>query len=511
MELAGKRQIRWWPLWIIWALGVAGILAGPLFGEEVSRQQGVMRNMAILAFCLMLSMLWLISFSRLAWRVRLRFLGIVGLVTIISVSLFRYEGVSGDLVPIVKWRWFSADRSQFGDIEVKEVVTGGAYPQFLGPNRNATVAGIDLSLDWTNHGPKLLWRQSIGEAWSGFAISGLKAITQEQRGDSELVSCYHLLTGEKLWESSVTARYDNALGGVGPRATPTIDGDRVYAVGATGELSCLDLLSGDKLWGFNILERHGAELPDWGVAGSPLVEDDLVILSPGGPDGNSLVAYDKMSGSVVWANGGDKAHWSSPVIHEIEGEKHILIFNASSVASHSVEDGGVLWEFPWTKSTGTPRVAIPVKVSENGFVISSGYGAGAAMFKVRKTGSGYIAEEQWKSLHLKAKFNNFVSRDGYLYGLDDGMLTCIDVETGRRTWKKVRYGHGQLLLGDDWLLLMAENGEAILMDPVPEEPRILGSFDALEGKSWNPPALVGPFLLVRNHLEVACYQLPLQE
>ena len=133
------------------------------------------------------------------------------------------------------------------------------------------------------------------------------------------------------------------------------------------------------------------------------------------------------------------------------------------------------------------------------------------MFEVQKAESGYVAKELWKSLHLKSKFNNFVLSDGYLYGLDDGMLTCIEVATGRRTWKKGRYGHGQLLLGDDWLLLIAENGEAILLEPNPDETEILGTFAALEGKSWNPPALVGSLLLVRNHLEVACYRLPLKE
>jgi len=508
MKTAEKRQIRWWPLWIIWGLGVAGILVSTQFGEEVSRQQGVIRNMAILAFCLTLSLLWSVSFSRMAWRARLRVLGFIGLVSVLLVSLFRYEGVSGDLIPIIKWRWSSADKSETVDVEVEEIAIGGVYQQFLGPTRNATVTGADLTLDWSTNGPKLLWRQRMGEAWSGFAISGTQAVTQEQRGDSELVSCYHLLTGEKLWESSVSARYDNVLGGVGPRATPAIDGNRVYAVGATGELSCLELFSGEKLWGLNILERHGAELPDWGVAGSPLVHDGLVILSPGGPDGNSLVAYDKFSGSLVWAAGSDRAHWSSPVVHEIEGEQQVLIFNASGLAAHSVENGSIRWEYPWTRSKGTPRVAIPVRTTGNRFAISSGYGAGADLFEVTLSEGPFRAEQVWRSLHLKAKFNNFVFRDGYLYGLDDGVLTCVDVETGRRAWKQGRYGHGQVILGDRWLLLMAENGEVILLDPNPIEVIVLGRFAALKGKTWNPPAMVGPYLLVRNHLEAACYQLP---
>jgi outer membrane protein assembly factor BamB len=142
--------------------------------------------------------------------------------------------------------------------------------------------------------------------------------------------------------------------------------------------------------------------------------------------------------------------------------------------------------------------------------MSSGYGAGAAMLKISPSNGGkQSVEEIWTSLHLKSKFNNFVFKDGYIYGLDDGMFTCIDIETGRRAWKKGRYGHGQLILVNDLLLLTAENGDIMLFDPVPEEPRVLGTFKALEGKSWNPPALVGPYLLVRNHLEAACYRIPL--
>jgi len=285
----------------------------------------------------------------------------------------------------------------------------------------------------------------------------------------------------------------------------------VYAVGATGFFACRLVESGALVYSLDLLEEHSAPLPDWGVAGSPLVFENLVILSAGGSDGNSLVAYDKLTGKLVWRGGSDKAHWSSPVVYQVDGEDQVLIFNKGGVAGHDVEDGSILWEYPWTRSTGTPRVAIPVQISDNRFVISSGYGAGASMFEVQKTENGYEAEELWKSLHLKSKFNNFVFRDGYLYGLDDGMLTCIEVATGRRTWKEGRYGHGQLLLGDDWLLLMAENGEAILLEPNPEGPEILGAFAALAGKSWNPPALVGPLLLVRNHLEVACYRLPLEE
>lgn len=507
------KKIRWWPLGLVWIMGVvaASFFIATSGGEDEVRQVLVMKLIGVIGSCVTLSFLWLFGFSRLRSRVKLWWLGAIGVLAIFLVSTVRYEGVSGDLVPLFAWKWGRAAVLE-SDAELPlQLVVDGSFPQFLGPDRNATLPGIDLSKDWLGNPPELLWRKPVGEAWSGFAISGRRAITQEQEGGDERTVCYDLLSGEELWESRSNARYDNPLGGVGPRATVAIEGGRVYALGATGEFSCLDIESGERLWGFNLLESHSAPLPDWGVAGSPLIHGNLVILSAGGKDGNSLVAYDTGTGDLVWAGGSDKAHWSSPVAYEIDGVVQILIFNRGGVAAHDPTNGNVLWEFPWTQSTGTPRVAIPVQLPGDHFVVSSGYGAGAALFQVAREDSGFVANQDWKSLHLKSKFNNFVFRDGYLYGLDDGMMTCIDAATGRRAWKKGRYGHGQLLLGDDWLLLMAENGEVILMEPVPEEPRILGSFQALEGKSWNPPAMVGPYLLVRNHREAACYRLALAE
>jgi outer membrane protein assembly factor BamB len=126
----------------------------------------------------------------------------------------------------------------------------------------------------------------------------------------------------------------------------------------------------------------------------------------------------------------------------------------------------------------------------------------------KEENSTFTADQIWKSLRLKAKFTNVVFKDDYIYGLDDGTLVCLDIATGRTTWKAERYGHGQVILVGDLLLLTAESGEVILIDPVPEEPREVTRFQAIEGKSWNPPALAGPYLLVRNHLEAACYRLP---
>ncbi|MCZ6674114.1 MAG: PQQ-binding-like beta-propeller repeat protein [Verrucomicrobia bacterium] len=509
MTYSKQPTTRWWPLISIWILALG---AGIYFAltSDINRQGLIMKSIGAGIVAGALSVMWLLALSRLPWGIRLKgFFGVV-LLGVACISLFRYEGVSGDLFPIIKWRWSAAaEKVATGIVDSSDLVDG-SYPQFLGPNRDTTITGVTLDPEWNRKPPRLIWKQPIGEAWSAFAISGNRAITQEQDGEDELVVCYELLTGNVFWEHRYPARFDNPLGGIGPRATPTIDEHRVFTLGALGDLFCLDLETGEKLWGHNVLEKHGASLPDWGMAGSPLVYGDFLIVSVGGSGGHSLVAYDKTTGDNFWRGGSGAAHWSSPVLYDIAGKKQVLIFNKKALVAHDVSNGKILWEYPWL-TDGMPHVAIPVLVPGDRVILSSAYGKGAAMLQISPGEKKQKVKRLWKTLHLKAKFNNYVFKDGYIYGLDDGMLTCIDVEKGRRTWKKGRYGHGQNILVGDLMLLTTEQGEVLLLEPVPEEPRILGSFQALKGKSWNPPALVGEYLLLRNHLEAALYRLPLLE
>lgn len=510
MNSCKNSSTRWWPLIVIWVLVIAFWIYISLT-NDLNRQLLVMKSLATGIFACVLSLIWLLALSRLPWKRRLQGYGVAALLGLILVGLFRVEGVSGDLIPIIKYRWAGADKKIVGEAVDVGLAVAQNYPQFLGPNRDAKVSGITLDPDWENKPPKLIWKQPIGEAWSAFVTLGNRAVTQEQDEADELVVCYELLTGKKLWEYRYPARYDNPLGGIGPRATPTIEENRIYVLGALGDFMLLDLQKGKKIWGWNILEKHGACLPDWGFSGSPLIVDNLVILSVGARNGHSLVAYNKLSGDFVWSGGSDKAHWSSPIYYEIAGRKQVLIFNHDALFGHSIGDGSVLWEYEWD-TDGMPHVSIPVPVSENQLLVSSGYGKGAELLELSTVVDGkQTVERIWRTLHLKAKFNNYVFKDGYVYGLDDGVFTCIDVKKGRRTWKEGRYGHGQNILVGDLMLLTTERGEVLLTQPVPEEPRILGRFKAFSGKSWNPPALIGEYLLLRTHEEAALYRLPVLE
>ena len=513
-----QSRIRWLPAAIIVVLAILAIILLWII-DAPHRQSRVLHTVLVLMLSFLLMLLWLLFFSRLRWKVRLLAFGAVVLILLLSTTLFRVKGFSGDLVPLLEWRWSEkAAESLMGNISTAPDAFSKDYPQFLGPHRNGTVQGIKLARDWSERPPQLLWRQPIGAGWSAFAVVGSSAVTQEQRGEYEMVVSYDLHSGREQWSHSDHDRYEATPAGVGPRATPTIVEDKVYTLGATGILNCLDLATGERIWSEDILYDNDAELASWGMSGSPLILNDLVVVSAGGGEGKSLVAYHKDTGARVWRDGSDPAGYSSPLITTLAGVPQILIFNYGSVAAHDPSDGGVLWQQPWPNTTEC--IAQPVPLPEDHLFVSSGYGIGCKLFQIAHDADNQLkATLVWETPRLKAKFTNVIHRGGYIYGLDDGVLVCLDLANGQRKWKRGRYGHGQVILVDDsdeiddqsgLLLVSAESGDVLLVEVNPNESKELARFPALTSKTWNNPALAGQYLLVRNDREAACYELPLE-
>ena len=504
--------IRWWPLIVI-VFGALLLIVTILALSETNRQMGVMICMLVVMAAFGLIVLWLVFFSRLPKFPRKA--GLFGIVVLLAAgyALFEIKGTSGDLTPIIGWRFQSDDlavpEATSTLAEATKTIVGAAdFPQFFGPNRDGKLSGPMLALDWKAQPPVDIWRKEVGAGWSGFSVVGRFAITQEQRGEMETVVCYDLSTGDVIWTHTDAARYFTTLGGLGPRATPTIDGDLVFTQGATGILNCLKVRTGKSIWSVDILEDNAAKLPQWGVSGSPLILDDLVIVNPGGPSRRSIVAYKKATGERAWSGGSNGANWSSPALATIGGVRQILMFGHEGIAGHDANGGKVLWSYPW--KGGHPHVSMPLALDGDHVLVSSGYGTGSQALKITALESGdFTVDRAWRSMAMKAKFVNLIQLDGYIYGLDDGSLACMNAETGKRAWKGDRFGHGQILLIGKVLLLLAENGEAILFDPNPEEQREWTRFQALTGKTWNPPALAGAYLLVRNDKETACFRLPI--
>jgi outer membrane protein assembly factor BamB len=375
------------------------------------------------------------------------------------------------------------------------------WTQFRGAARDGRADDGALKLDWPAGGLAPAWRQPVGGGFSSFSVADGTAYTIEQRRGQEVVAAYHVETGRELWTNGWNATFKDSTGD-GPRSTPTWDAGRLYALGATGELRCLDAKTGRLLWSKNILSDNGASNLPWGVAASPLVFDDKVVVPAGGGGGKSVVAYHKMTGARLWGALDDAASYTSPMLVTLAGRRQVLAVTATRAVGLAPENGALLWEFPWSNGQGI-NVAQPLVVDQNRFFISSGYGKGAALVEVGAGGARAV----WQNSMMKNKFNSSVLHEGHVYGLDEGILTCLDAQTGERKWKAGRYGYGQLILAGGHLIITTDGGELVLVRATPQAHTEVARFQALDGQTWNNPALADGRLLVRNGKEMACYKL----
>lgn len=385
--------------------------------------------------------------------------------------------------------------------------TNAYWTGFRGPARDGIYREQPIITEWPETGPPLLWKQPVGGGYGSFAIAHGRAFTLEQRRDHEVLVAYDVATGRELWTNSWAAEFTEPLGGDGPRTTPAWDEGKVYALGALGELRCLDASAGKLLWRTNALDENRASVLTYGTSGSPLVYENKLILAPGGPRKHSVVAYDKNTGKQIWGSLDDGAAYSSPMIVELAGERHLLVVTRTRVVGLKISDGALLWEFPWRVGQGQRHISQPAVVSTNRVFISAGYGTGCALIEVTRSDNGSAAREVWRNKNMKNKFTSSVFVNGALFGLDEDILTCLDVATGERAWKDGRYGYGQVIAAGDQLIVLCGNGDLAVVKADPKSHIELARFPALQGKTWNHPAIADGLLLIRNNAEMACYDL----
>jgi outer membrane protein assembly factor BamB len=379
------------------------------------------------------------------------------------------------------------------------------WTSFRGPNRDARYDEMAVLTQWPAEGLKPVWKQPIGVGYSSFVIADGRAHTIEQRRGQEVVTAYDVASGREVWKQGWNAVYSDSTGD-GPRSTPTWDEGRLYALGATGELRCLDAKTGAVVWGKNILSDNQASNISWAMAASPLIVDDKVIVIPGGTSGKSVVAYNKMTGAPVWKSQNDTAAYVSPMLMTLAGRRQIVVVTSSRVMGLEPADGSLLWSQTWDTDMGI-NVSQPIVVDKNRFFISAGYGKGAALVEVTGSGSSLSARTVWENINMKNKFNSSVLHEGHVYGLDEGILTCLDVNTGVRKWKGGRYGYGQVILASGYLIVSSDKGELALVKATPEQYTEVSRFAAIAGQTWNYPAIAGGKLLIRNANEMAAYNI----
>lgn len=413
-----------------------------------------------------------------------------------------------------------------------------AFSQYLGPDGSGKILrdlngvpftdekAVHWERDWEKHPPKLLWKKGIGAGWAGFAAAHGTGVTLEQRGGDEVVSAYDLKSGEVVWthvEKGV--RHANPiLGGEGPRSTPTIHAGKVYAVGGTGVVYCLQFSDGKLLWKQNLVELVKSDLAsdfaivNWGRSCSPLIYKNLVIVAGGGKteaDMASLIAFDSATGKEVWRGGKHQIGYASPVVMKFNGADQIVIQNEAMVSGHNPETGAEIWSYARPgQSNGPANNSQPRQFRQDFVLVSKGYGLGGELLKLNKEPDGkYTVQSMWKSNKvLTTKLTSAIVAGDVAFALSEGILECVELETGKRLWRKGRYGHGQvLLLEPDLLFVSSEDGELCLVEVSDQEGVELAKIPAISGVTWNNPCLYKNFLIVRNSQEVACFELPVVE
>ncbi len=520
--IIGLGIIIWWSFfsraprierWLAIILIIASLIITSFFNHVsiATGGQGTMYFIFGIPLLCLVFVAWAIITKSFSNKVR----RITMILTIILASgwwiLVRTDGITGDFVPDLRLRWSETSEEQLltseidtlvnlADIEVSRK-SEAEWPGFRGPKRDGIIKGIKINSDWKSNPPKELWRRPIGPGCSSFAVNGDLIYTQEQRGEVELVVCYYLKTGEPIWKHEDKARFWDSHAGAGPRSTPTLNKGRIYTLGATGILNALDARDGTLLWSRNAVSDSDVVHSGWGYTSSPLVVDDIVIVAAVG----KLVAYDIETGKLRWMgpDGGDS--YSSPHLLTIDGIQQVVLMSGKGVTSILPSVGEVLWEYKWQIGS---RIVQPAMTSDGEILISYGEGKGLRRIVVKHNSGDWSIENRWTSNQLKPNFNDFVIHEDHAYGFNGPILACIEINEGQRKWRGRRYGGQLILLADqDLIIILSEQGELALVEANPEKFKELARLEAIEGKTWNHPVLVGGILLVRNGQEMVAYQV----
>lgn len=379
------------------------------------------------------------------------------------------------------------------------------WTQFRGPNSNGISNETGLATSWPESGPEELWRVPIGAGFSGIVVSKSRGYTMDSQGEEEFLLCFNTKSGQEIWRTSVGPIFKNSFGD-GPRSTPAIDQDVVYALGSEGRLVAANAESGEAIWSVELKETFSFRPPEywWGFSVSPYIVEDLILLNVGGEGNKSLAALNKKTGETIWTAHEDVAAYSTPTALEFNGRKQFVFVTGTNVVSVSPE-GDVLWKYPWGGSF--IKVAMPTHIPPDKIFVSASYGIGAVLLRMKEEGPNTGIEEVWTSKVMNNHFHSSVLLGEHLYGFDNGTLKCIEAETGTETWGKRRLGKGSLIYADGQLIVLSEKGKLVLAEAKPDAYVEKANAQILQGRTWTQPTLADGKLFVRHQSEMVCLNL----
>ncbi|MFN5314415.1 MAG: PQQ-binding-like beta-propeller repeat protein [Planctomyces sp.] len=501
-------------------LAFAGI-ASPLIAAQVSVPEDALRT-AMFIYGVPLAM-FLTTTGLAAWHQhahRSRLTAVVLLLGWLSFGLVRNNGFIGDYRPEFVWRWSPVHEQSLPALPTSTAnnsTTAAApateaapaeWPQYRGPAGDGAAPGGPTNPDWTTKPPAIVWQIDVGPAWSSFAFSHGRLLTQEQRGDAEYVSCYSADTGELIWSHADKSRFVEVVSGAGPRSTPAVHGGRVYAIGGRGLFNCLSETDGSLLWQHDFVTEYQASVPMWGFSGSPIVVDGLVVVFAGGAGDKGLVALNADTGELVWSLASGGMNYTTPRLLTLAGQRCLLFGDGSGIRGMEPATGKVLFQYKPQGWENAPMVDLQ-QLAPDSLLTALGDGAGLQRIDVAFTDGKWKFTERWTTKKLRPSFNDSLIHKGAVYGFNQAVFSCIDAETGERRWQGGRYGFGQAILlpESDCILVAAENGDAVLLKATPDKLQELGRIPTLNDKTWNHPIVVGNRAWLRNGRTAVCLDL----
>lgn len=397
----------------------------------------------------------------------------------------------------------------------KHLANSADWPQWRGLHRDAISPAIGLLKSWPEGGPKLLWTcRELGRGFSSLAVVDNRAYTLGGDGKRAFVVAVNIDDGQKLWATELGEQYENNWGG-GPRGTPTVDGDHVYALDAVGTLACLERASGQKVWMKSLVKDFGGGVPNWGYCESPLIDGDKVLATPGGK--NCIVALNKRNGETIWTSTGveEGAHYASLVRGDVDGVGFYVTQTSKGMVCVAADSGKLLWRF---EKTGNGTATIPTPVVHGNYVYgTSGYGTGCGLVKLAVNGQEVQAEEVYFNKEMKNQHGGVLLLDGHIYGHSDGGgWLCQNFLTGEVVWRERSLGKGSIACADGYLYCYTEgDGTVALARATPDGYTESGRFVIPEktqlprgsGQIWAHPVVAQGRLFLRDQELLFCYDV----
>lgn len=390
------------------------------------------------------------------------------------------------------------------------------WPGYRGANGDG-ISTEKLNLNWSTTPPKVLWKVPTNTGFSSFAVIGGKVFTLVVRDidGAPREGCVALdaATGKELWfaDLAVGKGYGGGGKGDGPRSTPAVSDGIVCVLTPDLVLHALDAEAGKPLWMHELIKEYAASNIRWNSAASPVIEGDMVFVMGGGA-GQSLLAFNKKDGQVVWKTGTEAITHATPVVTTILGERQVIFFCQSGLVSLAVNDGKLLWKFPYNFKTSS--AASPV-VSGDMVYCSAGYDVGGGVCKITKEGSNFTATPLWQTpgnAEVPNHWSTPVCKDGHLYGMfsfnkqGSGPLKCVEIATGKVNWVQPGFGQGNAISAGDKILALADNGDLVVVEPTPDAYKEVARIKAVAGKCWSTPAVSNGCIFIRSTEEGTCLE-----